>query len=438
MSSPKLQNPRRVLLAAVAVVALAVTACSGSSDDSASASSSTSSVTDPTNVALDLGATTRIDPADAPLADANGPGPAVEGGLYDVPDPLPAGEPGDVIASEPLTDLHESLGDISGQRFLYHSTDSTGADIAVSGAVFQPAGSPPDGGWPVVAWAHGTIGVADVCAPSRWSDFYEYGDYLNALTSRGFVVVATDYEGLGTPGDHPYLDAEAEARGVVDSVKAVRHLIPDVTDTWISIGHSQGGQAALVAGQYAQDPDLPLAGVVGIAPASSLNLLPLALTGSPEQGYLAFAAAGIVATDPSVELADLMGPDALAKSEVLDHGCWYEVMAAFKDIDPAQMGPVTDAGRAAVDAYLERNEPATSPINSPVLLVQGSADDTVPEAITGLLRDRLCDQGTVTAMKTYQGLGHDAVLVPSLDDTVAWMQARFAGTAPTDECPAKG
>ena len=158
------------------------------------------------------------------------------------------------------------------------------------------------------------------------------------------------------------------------------------------------------------------------------------VTGSPEQGYLAFAAAGIVATDPTVELADLMGPDALAVSEVLDHGCWYEVMAAFVDVDPAQLSPVTDAGRAAVDAYLGRNEPATSPIDAPVLLVQGGADDTVPEAITGLLRDRLCGHGTVTAMEVYAGLGHDAVLVPSLDDTVAWIQARFAGTAPADGC----
>ena len=439
MSCPNLQAPRRVFVATVAVVALVVTACGGSGDPS-TASSTGSSPTDssaapgPDEGAVDLGPTRAIDPDDAPLADANGPGPAVDGGLYDVPDPLPAGAPGEVIASEPLTDLHPSLGDISGQRFLYHSTDATGADIAVSGAVFQPPGSPPAGGWPVVAWAHGTIGVADTCAPSRWSDFYEYGDYLSALTGHGFVVVATDYEGLGTPGDHPYLDAEAEARGVVDSVKAVHHLIPDVTDAWVSIGHSQGGQAALVAGQYAQDPDLPLAGVVAIAPASSLELLPLALTGSPEQGYLAFAAAGIVATDPTVELADLMGPDALAVSEVLDHGCWYEVMAAFVDVDPAQLSPVTDAGRAAVDAYLGRNEPATSPIDAPVLLVQGGADDTVPEAITGLLRDRLCGHGTVTAMEVYAGLGHDAVLVPSLDDTVAWIQARFAGTAPADGC----
>jgi acetyl esterase/lipase len=294
---------------------------------------------------------------------------------------------------------------------------------------------PPAGGWPVVAWAHGTIGVADVCAPSRWADFYEYGDYLRALTEAGFVVVATDYEGLGTPGDHPYLDAEGEARSVVDSVRAVRHLVADVTDTWVSIGHSQGGQAALVAGQHARDPDVPLAGVVGIAPASSLHLLPLALTGSPEQGYLAFAAAGIVAVDPSVELDDLMGPDALAATEVLDRGCWYEVMEAFRAVDPGQMSAVTDAGPVAVDAYLERNEPGTTPIDRPVLLVQGGDDDTVPQVITELLRDRLCAQGTATALAVYDGLGHDDVLTPSLADTVTWMKARFAGEAAVDECP---
>lgn len=200
-------------------------------------------------------------------------------------------------------------------------------------------------------------------------------------------------------------------------------------------GHSQGGQAALVAGQHAPDPDVPLVGVVGVAPASSLHLLPLALKGSPEQGYLAFAAAGIVATDPSVEFADLMGPDALAATEVLERGCWYEVMDAFRDVDPGQMSAVTEAGQAAVDAYLERNEPGAAPITSPVLLVQGGADDTVPQVITELLRDRLCGHGTATDLAVYDGLGHDEVLGPSLADTVTWMKARFAGAAADDGCP---
>ena len=42
-----------------------------------------------------------------------------------------------------------------------------GAKDAISGSVSVPKGKPPKGGWPVITWAHGTTGVADICAPSR-------------------------------------------------------------------------------------------------------------------------------------------------------------------------------------------------------------------------------------------------------------------------------
>jgi hypothetical protein len=51
-------------------------------------------------------------------------------------------------------------------RILYHSLSADGGDVATSGVVLVPAGTPPPGGWPVIAWAHGTTGVARMCAPS--------------------------------------------------------------------------------------------------------------------------------------------------------------------------------------------------------------------------------------------------------------------------------
>src|SRR5207253_5946777 len=107
-------------------------------------------------------------------------------------------------------------------RILYSSTDGIGnqARIAVSGTMYIPRGTMPAGGWPIVAWAHGTTGIADVCAPSWRGNGARDGEYLDAWLSHGFAVVATDYQGLGTPGVHPYLLWRSEGYSVLDAVRA--------------------------------------------------------------------------------------------------------------------------------------------------------------------------------------------------------------------------
>ncbi len=118
------------------------------------------------------------------------------------------GQPGQLLRSEPLpreASLSEAQENI---RILYSSTDGVGgsAPIVVSGAVFIPKGKPPAGGWPVVAWAHGTLGVADGCAPSWAGRAYRDVAYLNRWLDEGFAVVATDYQGVGVPGPNPALN----------------------------------------------------------------------------------------------------------------------------------------------------------------------------------------------------------------------------------------
>src|ERR1700677_1252030 len=59
--------------------------------------------------------------------------------------------------------------------------------IAVSGALYLPRGAPPEGGWPLLAWAHGTVGIADVCAPS-WAGRSERDiTYLNHSLDQGYA-----------------------------------------------------------------------------------------------------------------------------------------------------------------------------------------------------------------------------------------------------------
>ena len=108
--------------------------------------------------------------------------------------------------------------------------------ITVSGALFIPKGTPPQDGWPLLAWAHGTVGIADICAPSWQARSYRDVRYLNEWLSQGFAIVATDYQGLGTPGPHPYLKVRPEAYSVLDSVRAVLKDVPGLANKIVIIG----------------------------------------------------------------------------------------------------------------------------------------------------------------------------------------------------------
>ena len=135
---------------------------------------------------------------------------------------------------------------------------STGLDdkpIAVSGIVVTPLGTPPAGGWTIVAWAHGTTGIVPRCAPSLESDGGTGKiPEVEQLIAEGHVVVATDYPGLGTPGIHPYLVGESEGRAVLDSIRSARSLLAGKTSETAAIfGHSQGGHATLFAGRARAD-----------------------------------------------------------------------------------------------------------------------------------------------------------------------------------------
>jgi pimeloyl-ACP methyl ester carboxylesterase len=244
------------------------------------------------------------------------------------------GEHGDVIRVRTTSGAAALESAAACELVIYQSTRvSDGAPIGVSGVIAIPKGNPPTGGWPVVSWSHGTVGVADRGAPSLDSE--ELGDVgdptdppmtvhrkinaaphglLNEFLNRGWAVVMTDYEGLGTRGPHPYLFGTSEARGVLDIVRAARGLHNRETATgqeiisrrFVIVGHSQGGQAALFAAHLAPTwtAELTLLAVAAIAPASAqerlllLSLLPAA----PDLAFLPLAIVGALASDPGLAI----------------------------------------------------------------------------------------------------------------------------------------
>ena len=184
-----------------------------------------------------------------------------------------AGSVGTLIRTEPRVG---AAAGASAYKVLYRSTKPDGSPIAVSGIVIVPAGQPPAGGWPIVAWAHPTTGVVPRCAPSLAIFLFQQIAGSRKLLENGYAIAATDYPGLGTPGPHPYLVGESEARAVIDSVRAARSFPGLEQSSRFAVwGHSQGGQAALFTGMIAKKyaPELQLLGVAVAAPATDLATL---------------------------------------------------------------------------------------------------------------------------------------------------------------------
>jgi pimeloyl-ACP methyl ester carboxylesterase len=360
--------------------------------------------------------------------------------IYDAPGDLelvlpldPAAIPGSVIDVEELT-----IDGAVGQRILYHSTSAQGDIVAVSGFVAFPEGDAPDGGWPLIAWAHGTTGLGDTCAPSNNA---ENDQLARALVGFGYAVVATDFEGLGTPGIHPYIVGASEAHGVLDSVRAVYELGLPVTDEWIVFGHSQGGHAAMFTGQLQSTyaPELKLIGVVAGAPPSQMGDLGDALIGSDFQGYLIMTAAGLAAANPDLDLADVLSADAISLIGVVETGCTEDIFEVYNPLDYDDV-TIVDNPFVLPDwaAAVKLNDTNLLPVTVPLLIIHGGEDEQIPVETSATLLDQLCkfpDQGP-TVRNVYEGQSHAGVLTTfaAVPDLLAWVAGRFAGDIAPSMC----
>ncbi len=315
-------------------------------------------------------------------------------------------------------------------RVLYHSESIQGEDIAVSGIIVVPSGEVPDGGRPVLAWAHGTTGIADQCAPSKDPAANGIG-LVEPFLERGMVFAATDYEGLGTPGRHPYVVGESEGRGTLDIVKAAQNLGGRIgaSNTVVVWGHSQGGHAALFANQIAEDwaPDLDVVGTVAGAPPSQLPLIAVALRNSPYRFYLGMAAAGWEAAypeaDPSLVLSQL-GLDTL---HLVDEGCTEELASAWSDVPYEDLVTADPKDVEPWATLLVENDPGFVVGESPILIIHGEDDEQIPLVSSELLLTRMCGIGQVVERRTYPDQTHSGVIAASLDDMLEWIDARLAG-----------
>ncbi|SEQ41764.1 Lysophospholipase, alpha-beta hydrolase superfamily [Devosia sp. YR412] len=326
---------------------------------------------------------------------------------------------------------------------LYRSVGLKGEPIAVSGMVFVPPGQMPAGGWPIVAWAHPTSGVVSKCAPSLAYFGNEQVQGLEDLLRQGYVVTATDYPGLGTPGPHPFLVGDSEGRAVLDSIRAARELIGGRSPNATLWGHSQGGQAVLYAADLAPSyaPDIKLLGVAAAAPATDLaklmnddyptaggrNLLAMALYA---WNQVFDAPMDEVVTAEAIGTVDALAEVCLESLEDLLPRLFdgHDLMKSFLSVDDLTSLPPWKA-------LLTENTIGALPTATPVLLVQGSADQTVVPDVTAEYMSGLCQAGSHVTMQVLLGGTHYEAAREGYPYFIAWLNHLQNGQPVTDNCP---
>ena len=355
------------------------------------------------------------------------------GPFYQPPDPLPPGAAGQLIRSEPIN----APAGYQAWRILYHSRTPTGADLAVSGLVAASGASPPPAGRPVLAYAHGVRGLARLCAPSNSTEPLDALPMLAPLLRAGAVLVATDYPGLGAPGNHPYLDGDSEARSVLDAVRAARQLAGlGVGTDAILFGDTQGGHAALFGGQIASaySPELHVLGVAAEDPPTDLVAFERRAATTPfGVEFLMEATAGYAAGHPAADVRSILTPQGLADLDLLHTECDDEFGRATAGQAIGSAFSQSPIDTPPWSAGLAADSPGATRTPAPILISQGSADVQYPADLAATFVQRICAVGDTVSYRTYPQIGH-AVTIAAAPDIVAWMADRLAGRPAPTSC----
>lgn len=348
--------------------------------------------------------------------------------------------PGSIVSATPFP---TTIPGSRAWRVVYRSGGINGEQIEVSGVIVAPDGAPPPGGWPVVAWAHGTTGIVSKCAPSLAGKFEASVPGLADFIRRGYVVAATDYQGLGTAGPHPYLVGPSEAHAVLDSVRAAR-LVAGAGPRFVVWGHSQGGHAALWTGELAASyaSDLTLLGVAAAAPASELAQLLEADVSTP--AGKAFTGLALLSWSQvyGLDLKTIIEPKAIGPMQLIGKSCMNSPLGLVGDLIGVKMLPgrvlLSDPTRTPPwSQIVASNTPSFVQRGVPVIIAQGTSDPVVVPAITRGFARRLCRAGTPVRLLEAPG-DHMGILKSGTDAVVDWIASRFSGAPPPNDCAAIG
>jgi len=353
-------------------------------------------------------------------------------------------EPGSLVSATTMDQLDKDPDSAlwSSARVLYRSTEGdTGQPTVVSGSVYVPKAPVPAGGWPVMAFGHGTVGIDEPCAPSLSPSLLNMKVWVVSLIRKGYAVAFTDYQGLGAPGVHPYTDNKTEGYNVIDSVRALRHTFPDVSNRWAAFGGSQGGGAVWAAAELAPTyaPELDLVGVVAMSPAADVS------------GIVDKATAKTLTTDqapawfPLVEVMGRLHPDfnrddyrsgAAAKYWDILTSCSgpksLDRNAAAAELKDTDFVPRTPEAADRLRDLLKQWALPHEPVSVPLSIIYGGKDTLIDPQWTTDAIARACALGGPIVWDFQPDKDHGSVDISTQFD---WLADRFAGKPVASECP---
>ncbi|MGB6071130.1 MAG: lipase family protein [Rhodococcus sp. (in: high G+C Gram-positive bacteria)] len=345
---------------------------------------------------------------------------------------------GDVVSTRDLPRELWIPGAASAEVLTYVTTDTFGDKALSTGTVFLPPGTAPEGGWPVISWAHGTSGLGDACAPSVTGPASAERDlpYLANWLAQGYAIVASDYAGLGTPGLPAYLDGRTTAHNVVDMVKAGRNYSEDLSRSWVTVGQSQGAGAAIYTARYATEfggPDLDYRGAVGTGtPAYIEKLVSIGGPGVPPvelpaglTAYVAYIGASLRYAHPELGLDNILTPLGKKYADLAETTCVWDFEAQLDGVTIGDFftAPLTGLPNftAVLDDYMAMPETG---FDKPFFMGNGVQDIDVPFPTTAAYVARLTANGEPVTFRVYN-TDHSGAFVQSQADTIPFVAQLF-------------
>lgn len=369
-------------------------------------------------------------------------GSVLDDSFYDAPQEASDSPPGTLLKVEKETDTTKYFLPPTAtlSRFIYQSETLRGSKVPVSGYVLWPYSprSQPDG-YPIVAWAHGTSGFDANAAPSHHKNLWQHFLAPYQIALQGYVVVATDYAGLGVrkypsgqPIVHEYIASPSQAKDVVHSVTAARAAFPELSANFVVIGHSQGGGAAWSVAQRAASTSIPgYLGAVAVSPYTSL------LDEQSEITYLLTAAVcpGIASAFPEFNRADILTAEGEKRLDMV-----HETSAAMGSAIAILSGADTLKPNWKENTHYLRFLALTSnggkAIKGPLLITHGKSDSILNVAVVEKAIKTTADLFPSCQIEyvSLPDVSHVAALPASQHLWMDWIRNRFAGRAVDSGC----
>ncbi|GAB09819.1 hypothetical protein GOARA_048_00210 [Gordonia araii NBRC 100433] len=346
--------------------------------------------------------------------------------------PPSGSKPGQLLGQVPLASHLSVPAAGTAVRIHYVTPDQHRKTASSTGVVFLPRGKAPAGGWPVIAWAHGTVGLGDSCTPSAQPRSARDAHYLSHWLRQGYAIVGTDYAGLGTPGLMSYLNGSTEAHSIVDSVKAARKTGLPLAKRWTIVGQSQGGGAALAGAHQAtalsRGTGLDYRGVVATGTPANIEHIvslagPYAVAPLPTglATYMAYIFAGFGEARPDLHVERILTPlgrrmVAQAKTRCYPEmstsvertiGHWFN--APLRSI-PGVLGALTAYMGTPIDGY-----------DRPIFLGQGLLDIDVPAPSSLSLYAQLRANNQPVELHVYPNRDHSGTVYASTADSTPFL-----------------